>query len=38
MVEQTKFVDCAARKVESIEKASPDLLGQVLGVLEACLY
>jgi mRNA interferase MazF len=38
MVEQIKSVDYAARKVKLIKKAPADLLEQVLGVLEACLY
>jgi len=38
MVEQAKSVDYAARKVKFVEKAPGDLLEQVLGVLEACLY
>ena len=38
MVEQVKSVDYAARKIKRIEKAPTDLLDQVLGILEACLY
>lgn len=38
MVEQIKSVDYHARNIEFIEKASNELLNEVLAILDACLY
>jgi mRNA interferase MazF len=37
MVEQVKSIDFRARDAKPIAKASPDLLEQVLSILEACI-
>ena len=37
MVEQVKSIDFRARDARSITKASPDLLEEVLAILEACI-
>jgi mRNA interferase MazF len=38
MVEQVKSVDFRARRAQLIEKASPSFLGEVLSILDACIY
>ena len=38
MVEQVKSVDFNRRKIKYIEKSSKDTLGEVLGILDACIY
>lgn len=38
MVEQIKSVDFRSRKAKFVEKAPRELLGEVLGILDACLY
>jgi mRNA interferase MazF len=38
MVEQVKSIDYRARKARFIEKADPELMEQVLGILETCIY
>ncbi len=38
MVEQVKSVDFKKRKIKYIEKSSNDTLGEVLGLLDACVY
>lgn len=38
MVEQIKSVDYNSRQVEFIEKASDEILDEVLSILDACLY
>lgn len=38
MVEQVKSIDYRARQVKLIGKASDDLLGEVLALLDACIY
>ncbi|MBN1568312.1 MAG: type II toxin-antitoxin system PemK/MazF family toxin [Acidobacteria bacterium] len=38
MVEQVKSIDYRARQVKLIGKASDDLLGEVLSILDACIY
>ena len=38
MVEQVKSIDFHSRKARLIEKASQDLLAEVLSILDACIY
>ena len=38
MVEQVKSIDFKSRKARRIGKASPELLGEVLSILDACIY
>lgn len=38
MVDQLKSVDYNSRKVKFIEKASTELLNEVLAILDACIY
>ncbi len=38
MVEQVKSIDFRSRKATLIEKASQDLLAEVLSILDACIY
>jgi mRNA interferase MazF len=38
MVDQVKSVDFNSRKAKFIEKASDDLLEEVLAILDACIY
>jgi mRNA interferase MazF len=38
MVEQVKSIDYRARQVKLIEKASDDLLDDVLSILDACIH
>jgi len=38
MVEQVKSVDFRARDVQRIERASNELIGEVLSILDACIY
>jgi mRNA interferase MazF len=38
MVEQVKSIDYRARQAKSLGKASEDLLGEVLSILDACIY
>jgi len=38
MVDQVKSVDYNSRKVKFIEKASTELLNEVLAILDACIY
>lgn len=38
MVEQIKSVDFRTRKAKFVEKAPREVLGEVLGILDACLY
>jgi mRNA interferase MazF len=38
MVEQVKSVDYNSRKVKFIDKAPHELLNEVLGILDACIY
>ena len=38
MVEQVKSIDFHSRKATLIEKASQDLLAEVLSILDACIY
>jgi mRNA interferase MazF len=38
MVEQVKSIDYRARQAKSIGKASEELLGEVLSILDACIY
>jgi len=38
MVEQVKSIDYTSRKVKFIERSSAELLNEVLGVLDACIY
>jgi len=38
MVEQVKSVDFRTRQVKRIERASGDLLANVLSILDACIY
>ncbi len=38
MVDQVKSVDYNSRKVKFIEKASIELLNEVLAILDACIY
>ncbi len=38
MVEQVKSVDFRTRRVKRIERASDELLANVLSILDACIY
>ena len=38
MVEQVKSIDYKSRQVKFIEKASDDILNDVLSLLDACVY
>ena len=38
MVKQIKSVDFRARKAKFIQKSSPELLSEVLSILDACIY
>ena len=38
MVDQMKSIDYRSRKAQFIEKASSDLMEEVLGILDACVY
>jgi len=38
MVEQLKSIDFRSRKVKCVEKATAEILNEVLGILDACLY
>lgn len=38
MVEQVKSVDFKKRKIKYVEKSSEDILNEVLGILDACIY
>ena len=38
MVEQVKSVDFKSRKLKFIEKATPEVLDEVLGILDAIIY
>ena len=38
MVEQVKSVDFRTRRVKRIERASDELLANVLAILDACIY
>ena len=38
MVEQMKSIDYKRRKVKFIEKANPNVLNDVLSILDACIY
>lgn len=38
MVEQVKSIDFRSRKARFIEKASKDLIAEVLSILDACIY
>ncbi len=38
MVEQVKSIDFQARKAKRLGQASAELLGEVLSVLDACIY
>ena len=38
MVEQVKSIDFKSRKARRIGKASTELLGEVLSILDACIY
>ena len=38
MVEQIKSVDFRSRRIRCIERASENLLAEVLSILDACLY
>jgi len=38
MVEQVKSIDFRSRKAGFIEKASQDLIAEVLSILDACIY
>ena len=38
MVEQVKSVDFVSRKVRFVKKAPSDVLNEVLGILDACIY
>ena len=38
MVEQIKSIAYKSRKAKFVEKASTDLLADVLGILDACIY
>jgi len=38
MVEQLKSVDFRSRAARRIERASPELLAEVLSILDACIY
>lgn len=38
MVEQVKSIDFVSRKVRFVKKAPSDILNEVLGILDACIY
>ena len=38
MVEQVKSIDFGAREARRISRAAPDLLDEVLSLLDACIY
>ncbi len=38
MVEQTKSVDYQSRHIKFVEKATRDVMIDVLGILDACIY
>ena len=38
MVEQVKSIDFVSRKVRFVKKAPSDVLNEVLGILDACIY
>ena len=38
MVEQVKSIDFRARKVKRISRAAPDVIDEVLSLLDACIY
>ena len=38
MVEQVKSIDFRSRKARRLGKASAELLGEVLSILDACIY
>jgi len=38
MVDQVKSIDYNSRKVKFIERAPAELLNEVLGILDACIY
>ena len=38
MVEQVKSIDYKSRQIKFIEKASENILAEVLSVLDACIY
>lgn len=38
MVEQVESIDFQSRKAKRLGKASGDLLGEVLSILDACIY
>ena len=38
MVEQVKSIDFQSRKIKLIEKASENIMVEVLGILDACIY
>ncbi len=37
MVEQVKSIDFVARKVKFVEKAPPEIIGDVLAVIDICV-
>ena len=38
MVEQVKSIDYTSRGIKFVEKAPPDTLGEVLSILDPCIY
>jgi len=38
MVEQVKSIVFKAQKVQRVDSVSPEILEQVLGILDACIY
>ena len=38
MVDQIKSIDYKSRKIKFIEKSNPDLVNEVLAILDAILY
>ena len=38
MVEQVKSVDFKQRKIKFIEEAKIEIVNEVLGILDACIY
>jgi mRNA interferase MazF len=38
MVEQVKSIDYKSRQIKLIEKAPSNILVEVLGILDACIY
>lgn len=38
MVEQVKSIDFVSRKVRLVKKAPSEILNEVLGILDACIY